>query len=145
LRRELLTTIAKAQPDELLATWPDGRIKLFLTKRVLQFRRDHSDLFQLGTYLPLAGRGTFADCVVSFARQLDQQWVIVIAPRLTSRIGFPPIGEKWQDTAVAIPEGLELAAARNVFTGSEVRFEGRKLNLRDALSALPFAVIASAG
>ena len=45
----------------LLAGWADGRIKLFLTQRVLQFRRDHPDLFERGSYLPAEtlGASTF--------------------------------------------------------------------------------------
>ena len=45
-----------------MQSWPDGRIKLFLTQRLLQFRREHADLFPRGKYLPLDASGTFADC-----------------------------------------------------------------------------------
>ena len=38
-RREMLDTLATATPGELMQTWPDGRIKLFLTQRLLRFRR----------------------------------------------------------------------------------------------------------
>jgi (1->4)-alpha-D-glucan 1-alpha-D-glucosylmutase len=145
LRREMLSTLGKVKPEELLASWTDGRIKLFLTQRVLRLRRDQPRLFQQGNYLPLIVTGTFADSVVSFARQLDQQWAIIIAPRVTSRVGFPPIGDKWQETVLDLPEGLELANARNIFTLDGVQFDGRKLMLRDALAALPFAVITNAG
>src|SRR5205823_4410180 len=51
--RETLESLATATPDELMQAWPDGRIKLFLTQRVLRFRREQADLFQSGEYLPL--------------------------------------------------------------------------------------------
>src|SRR5205807_1502205 len=121
LRREMLQTLGKVRPEELLAGWADGRIKLFLTQRVLQFRRDHPDLFERGSYLPAETMGMFRQSAVGFARQRDRYWILVIAPRLTARIGFPPVGEKWMDTALEIPEGLEARDARNLFTSAEVQ------------------------
>ena len=34
----------------------DPRLKLFVTWRVLQFRRQHAGLFRLGEYIPLDGQ-----------------------------------------------------------------------------------------
>jgi (1->4)-alpha-D-glucan 1-alpha-D-glucosylmutase len=121
--------------------WADGRIKMFLTQRVLQFRREHIELFQRGDYLPLTSSGTFAECCVSFGRQLANQWIVVITPRLSSRIGFPPIGERWQDTTLEIPETLSLQHAHDLFTCRPVPRQDRRLKLADALSILPFAAI----
>ena len=126
----MLDTLAKVQPEELLSGWTDGRIKLFLTQRVLQLRRHHAELFGRGNYVPVETSGVFRESAVSFARQLDQYWILVIAPRLTARIGFPPVGERWGDTVVEIPEGLEVGGARNVFTSAEVRTENRKLMVK---------------
>ena len=140
-RREMLASIAKAKPEELLQSWPDGRIKMFLTQRVLQFRREHADLFQYGDYLPLKASGNLADCCISFARQLHDEWIVVIAPRLSSRIGFPPVGERWKDTAVDLPESLSLGNMHELFTNRAVRFDGRRLDIAEGLSVLPFAVI----
>jgi len=138
-RRELLESLASVKPEELFRNWPDGRIKLFLTQRTLQFRRAHFDLFQRGEYLPIRTGGTFAECVVSFARKLDRQWMIVIAPRLSSRVGFPPIGEMWKDTLVELPESISLDRAHDLFTCRDV--QDRQLKLADAMSVLPFSVI----
>src|SRR6059036_2608560 len=91
LRREMLGALPSTTPDELTQTWPDGRMKLFLTQRVLRFRCGHADIFQQGEYLPIRASGTFAECCVSFARRLAEKWIVVIAPRLSSRVGFPPI------------------------------------------------------
>ena len=88
-RREKLASLKEAKPDELWQNWPDGRIKMFLTHRLLRFRREHVDLFRRGNYLPIAASGAFADCCISFARELDGEWIVVLAPRLSSRIGFP--------------------------------------------------------
>ena len=114
---------------------------MFLTQRVLQFRREHADLFQSGNYLPLKASGNLADCCSSFARQLNDEWIVVIAPRLSSRIGFPPVGERWQDTVVDLPETFSLGNMRELFTNRPVRFDGRRLDIAEGLSVLPFAVI----
>ena len=140
-RREMLETLSTATPHELIQTWPDGRIKMFLTQRVLRFHREHADLFQHGEYLPLRASGTFAECCVSFTRQLADKWIVVIVPRLSSRVGFPPIGEAWKDTAIELPEALPVAQAHDLFTCRPVPLQDRQVNLADPLSIVPFAVI----
>src|SRR5512132_2789887 len=86
-RREILEALTVSAPEELMRNWPDGRIKMFLTQRVLQFRREHVDLFQRGDYLPLVASGAFAESCVSFVLSLAGKWIVVIAPRLSARIG----------------------------------------------------------
>jgi (1->4)-alpha-D-glucan 1-alpha-D-glucosylmutase len=140
-RREMLESLATANARDLMRDWTDGRIKMFLTQRVSQFRREHTELFQHGEYLPLTPSGTLAECCVSFARELQDQWIIVIAPRLSSHVGFPPIGESWKDTMVDLPETLPLAHAHDLFTCCPLPVEGGRVRLADALSILPFAVI----
>jgi (1->4)-alpha-D-glucan 1-alpha-D-glucosylmutase len=141
VRAEMLSCLSSKTPAELLQNWPDGRIKMFLTQRALHFRSEHADLFQKGNYLPLRASGTFADCCISFARQLDRDWVIVIVPRFSSRIGFPPIGERWKDTAIELPESLPLQRGREISTGRELSIQDRQIRLADAMSTLPFAII----
>src|SRR5881398_3263918 len=140
-RREMLESLATANAHDLVRDWADGRIKMFLTQRVSQFRRKHTELFQYGEYLPLTPSGTFAECCVSFAREREDQWIIVIAPRLSSHVGFPPIGESWKDTIVELPETLPLAHAHDLFTCRPIPVQGRRVKLADAMSTLPFAVI----
>jgi (1->4)-alpha-D-glucan 1-alpha-D-glucosylmutase len=141
LRRQMLQSLSSTTPAELMQTWPDGRIKLFLTQHILQFRRRHADLFECGEYAPLHVSGTFAECCISFVRRLDTNWIAVIAPRLCSRIGFPPIGEAWQDTAIEFPESFSLKDAHDLFTCRPIRYQKRQVAVRDVFSALPFAVV----
>src|SRR6185503_4772785 len=141
LRRQLLKSLSSATPKELMQAWPNGRIKMFLTQRLLRFRREYSDLFESGEYLPLQTSGTFAECCISFARRLDDNWIAIIAPRLSSRVGFPPIGESWQDTAIELPETLELEKAHDLFTCRPVSMRDRQLKLAKALAVLPLGVI----
>ena len=56
-------------PAELAQNPRDPRLKLFVTWRVLQFRRQHADLFQLGDYIPLDVEGAKAKHLCAFARR----------------------------------------------------------------------------
>lgn len=143
-RREMLDSLKAASPEELLQQWPDGRIKLFLTQRLLRFHREHHALFKHGQYLPLTVTGAFADCCIAFAREHEGQWIAVLAPRLSSRVGFPPIGEKWQDTAVELPEMLSSEGAKELFTSREFRADNVALKLSEAMATLPFAAYTNA-
>ena len=140
-RRETLESLAGANAKNLVRSWADGRVKMFLTQRVLQFRREYTALFRDGEYLPLRPSGTFAECSVGFARTLGDQWIAVITPRLSSRVGFPPIGDSWKDTTIEFPEALPLEHAHDLFTCRPVPVQNRLVKLGDALSILPFTVI----
>jgi (1->4)-alpha-D-glucan 1-alpha-D-glucosylmutase len=140
-RRKILESLAAANPRDLVRNWADGQIKMFLTQRVVQFRGEHSELFLLGEYLPLAPTGAFAECCVAFARKKADKWIVTIAPRISSRIGFPPVAENWKDTTLEIPKTLPLVHAHDLFTCRPVPMQDRKLKLADALSMLPFAAL----
>src|SRR5262249_25826134 len=95
-------------PTELLKNWPDGRIKMFVTWKLLQYRRAHAELFFSGEYIPLHVSGVRSDHVIAFARRLHDEWCVVAVPRLygsLKRAGSPPCGEPvWQNTTVELPE-----------------------------------------
>ena len=137
LRRELLASLAaNPSPAELLENWQDGRIKLFVTQRLLRFRREHPGLFQQGDYQAHPAQGEFASSCVAFSRAASGSRLLVVAPRLTARVGFPPVGDKWRDTA------LELEGRwKNIFTGAEL--SGPRLALAEVLEEFPVAVLAS--
>ena len=132
LRRNQLDSLKNGAPlAELLEQWTDGRLKLLLVQKLLEFRRHNFALFAEGDYTPLSARGDFERSVFAFVRRHGEQRLVVIAPRLTAPIGFPPIGEAWRETAVDYAgEGL-----RDLFTGREW-----SPRLADALGELPFAV-----
>ena len=138
-RKKMLDALQGADPAELLDNWSDGRIKLFLTHRLLTFRREKAELFQRGGYKPLSLTGDFADCCVAFARQTGDQTIVVLAPRLSSRVGFPPIGEAWRDTAAQLPNGF--SEGRDLFTGETFAAADGKLPLAGAFACLPFAAL----
>jgi (1->4)-alpha-D-glucan 1-alpha-D-glucosylmutase len=140
-RREMLTQIENVPANELMQCWPDGRIKMRLTQRLLHLRRENPELFRDGIYEPINFGGAFADCAIGFVRRDRDQAIIVIVPRLSSRVGFPPIGDRWQDTHVVPLAGV--SNLRDVFSDRKVRVEHSQLRLAVAMSQLPFAVLQS--
>ena len=142
-RREMLKEVEHVPTGELMRCWADGRIKLRLTQRLLHLRRDNAELFREGNYEAINFGGVFADCAIGFVRQHQDRAIIVIVPRLSSRVGFPPVGERWQDTHANLPPGL--SALRDVFSDREVRAEKSQLKLSEAMARLPFAVFCSGG
>ncbi|HJT45885.1 MAG TPA: malto-oligosyltrehalose synthase [Chthoniobacterales bacterium] len=143
LRAEMLSGLSDQTPQQLLERWPDGSIKMLITQRALNYRLQHVDLFRRGKYLPLRAAGTFADCCVAFARELAGERVVVIAPRLSSRVGFPPIGDRWKDTTIELPDGFPLQRWSEVLTGHEFRIKERRLRMSDVMAVLPVAALAS--
>jgi (1->4)-alpha-D-glucan 1-alpha-D-glucosylmutase len=141
-RRKMLDSLGGATPEDLFEHWPDGRIKLFVTQRLLRFRRGNAALFAAGNYSPLTVSGPFADSCVAFVREHEGKWIAVIVPRLSSRVGFPPIGEKWKETAVKLPDSISLEGATEIFSGRKL--QGPGLPLVQAMSALPFAAYTNA-
>ena len=144
-RRKLLDSLNGATSQEMLQNWADGRIKLFVTQRLLRFRRDHPALFQEGKYLPLTATGAFAECCVGFVREQEGAWLAVVVPRLSSKVGFPPIGEKWKDTMVTLPELFSRAGAKEIFTGRDLRADRSEVKVSEAMALLPFAVYTNQG
>ncbi|MFL6583345.1 MAG: malto-oligosyltrehalose synthase [Chthoniobacterales bacterium] len=138
-RRQMLESLGQSTPEELLKNWPDGRIKLLVTSKLLRLRREQADLFRDGTYTPHETSGPSAESCLAFSREHKGKRLTVIVPRLSSRVGFPPIGDKWQETAIALPE----YDARDVFTNARLRAKDGSVRLADALAALPFAVFCS--
>ena len=137
-RREMLRQIENVPPRDLMRCWADGRIKLGLTQRLLHLRRDKAELFREGNYEAINFGGAFADCAIGFVRRHGERAIVVIVPRLSLRVGFPPVGERWQDTHAILPSGL--SGLRDIFSDREVRAENSQLKLSEAMSQLPFAV-----
>jgi (1->4)-alpha-D-glucan 1-alpha-D-glucosylmutase len=140
-RRKILNEVEHVPPGDLMRCWPDGRVKLRLTQRLLHLRRDNAELLREGNYEAINFAGAFADCAIGFVRRRQDRAIVVIVPRLSSRVGFPPVGQRWQDTHANLVSGL--SALRDVFSDREVRAENSKLKLSEAMAEVPFAVFCS--
>jgi (1->4)-alpha-D-glucan 1-alpha-D-glucosylmutase len=135
---------------ELLKTAWDGRIKLYLIYRALNFRREHPDLFLKGGYIPLEGEGERKNHVCAFLRTWGHESILVGVPRLvvglTEGMEEPPLGEKvWKGTWLPLPLEQEVQSYRNLFTGKILfveKKEGRTaLPLSQAFADFPLALL----
>jgi len=87
-RREMLASLehGSATLANLLANWEDGRVKMYVMKHGLQFRKSHASLLLKGDYFPMQVEGPHQDCVIAFARRFRGDWSLVVVPRFTSRL-----------------------------------------------------------
>ena len=117
-------------PSQLLSTWKDGRIKLFITYKALQIRKNLSDLFCRGEYLPLTISGPRKENVIAFARRLEQQWVVAVAGRFFSQLTepeMPPLGERvWQNTFLELPKDAPKEWRDDLFSVCHWQVKGEK-------------------
>jgi (1->4)-alpha-D-glucan 1-alpha-D-glucosylmutase len=132
---------------DMLACWPDGRIKMFLTVIGLRLRRANPDLFLRGDYLPLQpDMAGVAGDVVSFARRFNGEALIVAVPRLIAKLVNLelPVGEVWGEARLVLPADLA-GRYRNLLTGEDVETtggdRGAALALSDAFRYAPVAML----
>jgi (1->4)-alpha-D-glucan 1-alpha-D-glucosylmutase len=126
------------QPD-------DGRLKLWVTWRALQLRRERPQLFACGDYRPLAAVGPKARHVVAFARVHQGMTVVAAATRLYAGLGAPPeqppIGGLWDGSEVdlsSLPAGSRWL---DVLSGRVLQADGRPLSLARLFAVLPVALL----
>lgn len=123
---------------ELLAHWRDGSIKQKLTRELLRFRAASPLLFQEGSYGPLQVRGRFAEHVVAFRRHHASGTLVVIVPRLTAKLGCPPLGLTWDDTHVLLEDTDR--GWREILTSAKHRI-GSEVSVAELFRELPIAVL----
>ena len=136
--------------QELLATVPDGRIKLYITMVGLQYRRTHAPLFLRGEYVPLKVEGTKKRHVCAFARIYEDQAVVAVVPILvkglcqkTETLPFGP--SVWEDTRMIVPSWKPASCYQNLLTGeilSSIETEGKQsLRLAEVMESCPVALL----
>ena len=133
---------------DLLASWEDGRVKLYVTWRLLTLRQKNSDLFLEGDYLPLEVVGKKKDHAVAFQRRLKDRSAIVVIPRLTSALTKPgifPLGKAaWGKTTLEMPKDSP-KRFRSVLTAQDIESSQGKLPLASVFSGFPIGVFLGNG
>jgi (1->4)-alpha-D-glucan 1-alpha-D-glucosylmutase len=141
--RDLVALLeGERDPRALREGWRDGRVKQLVTALALGERAVSPELFRSGAHLPIGARGPWAEHVVSFARHRVEEWAVAIAPRRCLRLQRARMEgvEPWNDTVLVLPHGAPIAW-RDVFTGNEVRSDGRALALVPLLGRFPVALL----
>jgi (1->4)-alpha-D-glucan 1-alpha-D-glucosylmutase len=126
VRRVLLEELddaARVDPgglcDRLLAQIEDGRLKLYITSRMLRHRQRLAALYGQGRHLPVRAVGARRSQVVAFARRFDRQALLVAVSRFHKDLPAP-VGEgTWGGTTLRLPTPLS-GLWRDVLTGATV-------------------------
>jgi (1->4)-alpha-D-glucan 1-alpha-D-glucosylmutase len=128
----------------LLEQWRDGRIKMLVTRTLLNDRRTRPEPFLSGKYVPLEAVGQSSDHVIAFLRHTGDHWNLTLVPRHTTRLvppETPPVGDEvWSDTSLILPDDAPSHWADSV-TGERVTVQGGKVRVADVLRSLPVAVL----
>jgi len=112
-RQNLLKTLLQQefQPQlitDLCQQWPDGRIKLFILYKTLQFSKQIPNIFNQGEYLPLFSQGIHKNHLINFARIHQNHCTLTVVPRFLTKLvpaDHLPFGENvWQNTRLILPD-----------------------------------------
>jgi (1->4)-alpha-D-glucan 1-alpha-D-glucosylmutase len=145
MRRHMLAQI-KGIPQEskseeirkMWRNWQDGRIKLFVTSALLEYRRTNSELFEKGGYQPLGAEGGAAEQVCAFSRKGDSSELLVIVSK-DARLN----ANSFQGTTIAVNGHASGKIWTDLFTGRNLQPERSVLPVREVFSELPVAVLFS--
>jgi (1->4)-alpha-D-glucan 1-alpha-D-glucosylmutase len=161
LRRRRLDQMVRAAADDmeefavsLTHRWPDADTKLWISLRSLAVRHERPELFTFGEYIPLAVTGPAAEHIISFARGVDDQWAITVAPRHYQRLRLDHGIQTEQSVPQANWEGTQLvlpseapAAWRDAFSGRGIEINGTNsestMNLAEVFRVFPVALLTS--
>jgi (1->4)-alpha-D-glucan 1-alpha-D-glucosylmutase len=152
---ELVEWVGKTPPASaataLLENWWDGRLKLFLSWRLLNLRRDNPALFHSGTYTPLPIEGIHAEHLCAFAREGGGCTLIVLVSRWAATLSGgalrAPLGDAvWQDTRIALPATIGGGEYIDALSGRAVRIAAadaavRELRAGSLFETLPVSVL----
>jgi (1->4)-alpha-D-glucan 1-alpha-D-glucosylmutase len=120
--------------SDFYAQWQDGRAKLYLGYKLLNYRRARRELFESGDYLPLFAEGRMRRHICAFARRHNDQWTISAAPRLWTHLvaaGFPLGEAPWQQKHLMLPINAP-ACWINILSGESIA----TINLKTGHKAL---------
>lgn len=135
---------------DLITSRADGRLKLYVTRSALLYRRTRTLLFQRGEYVPLESYASRKGHVCAFARLHQDEAIVTVVPRLVAGLmqhggGFPQGSEMWGDTLVQVPSWRRGSRYRNILTGevltSSEQAGHQVLHVGDVLSNCPVALL----
>lgn len=120
-----------------------GIMKLYIIQKTLHLREKYPMLFAEGEYIPLQTKGPHQDHIVAFIRRREQQYVLVVVPRLVSGLvsnGRMPVGKIiWEDTGIVLPSSWRAEGA-DIFTDRQ-NAPRDVLLVADILQDFPVSII----
>jgi len=139
---------------DMLEGIQDGRIKLYLTWRTLNLRRQYPRVFNEGEYVELKTGGPRAEHICAFARRFEDTEVLVAATRWFARLtgesdGMPVGSAIWDDTWIEAPQGAQADSYRSILTDQTVQRRAcedeTRFSAADVFKCFPVALLANDG
>lgn len=135
---------------EIVQNWQDSRIKLYLIWRILNLRRQHSQVFVEGRVLHLKAIGKREANVISYARCKDKSCIVTVAPRWLARAKAPShstqLRQFWLGSKLILPRNAP-ESWLNILTGDTLKTKFSRevslLDLADVFRDFPVAVLQS--
>lgn len=145
-RKEILSQIIEKEKEGNKALigfvkdrWQEGYEKMFVTWKLLQYRKNNPTLFLQGEYIPIDISGKEVEAIAFARRHEGRQVVIVVPLGIGNRfINRNTLIKKWNgslELPVSVP-----GKWRNIFTG-ESFISGGQLALQDIFQIFPIAVL----
>jgi (1->4)-alpha-D-glucan 1-alpha-D-glucosylmutase len=134
----------------LCNTLEDGRTKLLVVSTALALRERWPDVFQQGSYVPLAVKGEHAAHLCAYARIAGERTVITVAPRFFAQLlgetDRLPLGvQVWGNTTVDLPVHSRASQYTCAFTGKvlepQPHLSGWRLPVAQVLAEFPAGLI----
>jgi (1->4)-alpha-D-glucan 1-alpha-D-glucosylmutase len=137
LRKNLLREIKQreAEGTDNVLQWAGsqfetGAQKMFVTRQMLQLRKNNPQLFIKGLYIPLYAEGG-ERIVIAFLRQFESEWILIILPLgIVANTGKP--------LTLILPEKAP-DKWKNIFTGEDIA--GRSIDIHKLFHKFPVAVL----
>lgn len=146
-RKEWLDELENYESDRLLEKlWKErrnGQVKLWLTQRLFQLRKQNQQLFTQGEYIPLKVRGIYKDHLLAFMRRHKRDVFLTAVPLHTAilcreqQMDFFDLD--WKDTHIVLPQNV-LPEWSDSLTGDEGVFQ-MKLLPADLFKGMPLAIL----
>ncbi len=119
-----------------------GNIKLWLTCLLFNERKNNSETFEKGEYIPLTIKGIYKENVMAFARQYSGNWYIIAIPLHLAQISkdsAKPTDINWEDTTVVLPNNAP-RRWESLISQSKLELTG-EIMIRDVFTELPLLIL----
>jgi len=140
--------VTPALLGDLTHNWRDGRIKLYLISKALQFRKQNALLFSEGQFMPVEIRGKRGEHAAAFARRYKKDWVVAVVPRWLARGHYPMTSADtdrfWGNTDIQVPKNAP-SFWESILSGATIEAHNagakRSLPLGKLLDNFPVALL----
>jgi (1->4)-alpha-D-glucan 1-alpha-D-glucosylmutase len=136
--KESLRTGERVDSRSMWHNWQDGRIKLFIIYKLLEYRRATAELFEKGIYEPIFAAGDAADHVCAFRRQHGNASFITVVSN-NARMN----AASFRGTSIPNVENETGFKWRDVFTGRMIPLPENTMPVEEIFAELPVAVLSS--